>query len=363
MRERYFTHAGVRYRVCEWDVGVTGAVQTRPLVLLHGFAQNADSWAEVVGCLAHPENLATDNAYISFSKVYALDFVGHGKSDKPQGGSPQGFQPQSDNLCSAQSQAQSFQCDTPQEANPYSMDVACAMLEEFLRAVCDENEGRAPVVVGYSMGGRIALAMLCRVLAKNGAPLAGGKLIAQGERPRKDKLAEEKHVLPLFALVLESAGLGPAAESDRTKVASVNAERAHTLRTRGIVEFMDAWERLPLFATQQALPEDVRARIREGRLANDAQALACTLEGTGAHLMPPQKVSLAVIDALLEQGIFVLYITGARDEKYRAIAQTLSSRRTAHTDNACITRIIKGAGHNTHLEKPQDFVNCLTNAF
>lgn len=262
-----------------------------PIVLLHGFAQSADAWDEVARKVA--QDLRTT--------AYAIDFVGHGQSDKP-----------------ASSLA-------------YSMDFTCDMLRAFLRFVQNENAGRAPIVVGYSMGGRIALASVCRALGLLAAPGEFCAELVAGESQSGEisfAVAPESPFsdaadFPLSALILESAGLGPSSAEERMVAVRANEQRACTLRQRGIDKFMDAWENLPLFATQRELPEEVRKRIRSGRMSNNAEALARTLEGTGAQHMPARDVCVAALAALAGKGVPVCYIAGQCDEKYSELAGAL----------------------------------------
>ena len=69
---------------------------------------------------------------------------------------------------------------------------------------------------------------------------------------------------PMPPLVLESVGLGPADDNERAASARRDAANAARLRADGLAAFMEEWERLPLFATQRALPSDVRERVRRG---------------------------------------------------------------------------------------------------
>ena len=69
-REGFFQHDGVRYRFAVWE---SEAAEAAPVVLLHGFAQSTASWdgvAEPLSCTR---------------PVVALDLVGHGGSDRPEG--------------------------------------------------------------------------------------------------------------------------------------------------------------------------------------------------------------------------------------------------------------------------------------
>lgn len=388
----WFDFEGVRLRVLKWSCAETlseaaaaqdvsretfgksagvAAEAGLPLVFLHGFAQSADVWDEVARLIvsqprtddARAAGVRTDVSWASavrtdaarttsgqvggarpgtaaradavrttsgrVGSTYALDFVGHGQSARPES---------------------SF---------PYSMDFACDMLLAFLRFVRQENAGQAPVVVGYSMGGRITLAAICHAL----------ELASFASEPD----------LPLSALVLESAGMGPASEEERIAVAQANARRAQALRAEGVERFMDAWERLPLFATQQELPDEVRVRLRAGRLSNDAEALARTFEGTGAQHMPDRGTCLFTLAALIKQGVPVRYLAGQRDEKYSKLAAHLreipshsligisnSSQPECAYPSACGSHfaaspsievfIAPDVGHNVHVENPSWFL-------
>lgn len=290
-----FVHAGVRYRFIRWHVDAceedsasvyaSRPCSARPVVLLHGFAQNALSWDGVASCLAQHH------------VMYALDFVGHGESERPS------------------------------DQAPYEMDVVCEALLAFLRFVQCEHGGFAPAVVGYSMGGRIALAATVSALATESD-------------------------IPFSMLVLESAGLGPASSDERDALARRNEENARRVQEEGVAKFMEAWERLPLFATQQTLPENVRLGVRKQRLSNDSFALARTFRGTGAQRMPHRSQSLAALASLCEKGIAVHYVAGQLDEKYAEVAKLLEREQVR-------VRVVPRVGHNVHLECPEAFLQIL----
>ncbi len=220
------------------------------------------------------------------SAVYALDLAGHGDSGRPESSAPYGLRAQS------------------------------RMLAAFIRSV---SFARA-AVVGYSMGGRVALEMAC----------------------------SDPGVIS--ALVLESAGVGPGDEGDRGAYAVRNGRWARRLREEGIESFAEWWGELPLFASQRALPADVRERIALGRMRNDPEALARTLECAGAHEMRAESENIAALRALRAHGVDVCYIAGACDEKYARVAYALERAEAAQTV------IVEGAGHNVHLERPEEFI-------
>lgn len=289
---RSFDFHGVRYCYLTWGPP-GGAASSVPAVLLHGFAQSASSWETVAPLLA--ENRT----------VYALDLVGHGGSSVPYSPMPYTLRAQGEALL--------------------------AFLKEVAHAGAAADGGARtktarrrmrPAVVGYSMGGRVALAAL-QADPSAFAAAAG-------------------------TLVLESAGLGPDAPRAREEAAARDAEQARRLRSQGLAAFMDAWERQPLFASQRALPASARARVRAGRLANDAEALARTFEHAGQHAMPPREEVLRLLAGLQEAGVPVHYLAGAEDAKYRAFAEAIPPA-------AATPHVVEAAGHNIHLEQPNAF--------
>ena len=274
-REGRFDFQGIRYRYLSW--GSASRTQA-PVVLLHGFAQSARAWSEVAEALADRW------------PVYAFELVGHGGSQ------------------------------VPANALPYTLTAQGETLLAFLGHVAPPSA--KPVVVGYSMGGRVAL-----------------------KAARRDPHA-------FGALVLESAGLGPVSAAEREAAYRRDIANARRVREAGLEAFMDAWERMPLFATQRVLPAEIRARVRAGRLANDAEALARTFEHAGQHVMPDRRETLATFDALAKAGVPVLYLAGELDQKYRALADSL-------VETSVQTRIVACVGHNIHLESPRAFVEAL----
>ena len=198
-----------------------------------------------------------------------------------------------------------------------SLDAVCDRVAAIVRLVAQVDA--APVLVGYSMGGRIAAETVVRY-------------------PN----------LPLAGLVLESAGLGPADEAARAVLAERNGAWAQRLRDEGVAAFMDWWETLPLFASQRALPAEAHAAIRAERTSRDAEPLARSLEAWGAHHQAAETVTLGVLADLANRGVSVLYVAGVLDEKYSAV--------TARVRAAGLpTELVPDAGHNAHLEASSNF--------
>lgn len=246
-----------------------------PVILLHGFAQTPRSWDAVANALrARGHEVHVPDLYV--------------------------------------------------QVRPFSLDAACRRVAEIVRDVARAS-GEPCVVVGYSMGGRIALETLARAQAA-------------GER------------LPLSALALEGAGLGPADEAAREAFRARGDAWAADLRENGVAAFMDRWETLPLFASQRALSADVRARVRSDRVAHDAEELALSLTEAGQHCQAGEADSLAALACAAECGVRVVYVHGRLDEKYGAVAH-----RVAELVPAARIEGITRAGHNVHLEQPEAF--------
>lgn len=280
-KELAFEHRGARYHVRRW-----GDPVDIPLLALHGFMQTGATWEPLSPRLAQGHC------------VYAIDFIGHGQSDKPH------------------------------EATLYTIDALVEALASFIREVIlPEHAEATPAgqrierhvhVLGYSMGGRIALELAL------------------------------VHPELVYTLVLESAGLGAKDEAERVAYTKRAAEWAHELRTHGMKPFVDAWERLPLFASQLRLPEDVRAQVRAERLANDPEALALTLEMSGQDHM---RLRQEYRTELSYSWIPVYYLCGTRDDTYLALAEDL-------VHEGFDAKALMG-GHNLHLEVPAYYLDAL----
>lgn len=238
-----------------------------------------------------------------------------------------------------------------------SLERLCGYVAEIVRNTA-AAEG-APVLVGYSMGGRIAAETVVR-----------------------------HSNLPLAGLILESAGLGPVDGAARAVLAERNAAWARRLREEGVAAFMDWWETLSLFATQQALPAVVRSAIRVERTSRDAEPLARSLEAWGAHRQAAEATTLAALAGLAgvaafadrvgsadsanligsdgpvdlagladlvglaNRGIPVLYLAGSCDEKYAAAAARVCAAGLPAV-------LVPDAGHNVHLEAPVAFMEVI----
>lgn len=249
---------GIHYHV---DVAGVG----EPLVLLHGFSGCGANWQP------HAEALAAR------FRVVTADLIGHGQTDSP---------------------------DDPER---YVMERAAADLV----AILDALDMPSAHLLGYSMGGRLAL---YTALAY---PTRFNRLILESASP----------------------GLKTAAERE-ARIASDEA-LAQRIEGQGIPAFADYWTSLPLFATQS--PE-VRERLHDRRLRNNSVGLANSLRGMGTGAQP------SLWERLPELQMRTLLLCGALDAKFRAINEEM---RTLIPNSTLVT--VSEAGHTTHIEQPQRF--------
>ena len=341
-----FDFEGMRFGVKAWRASASGAREggalSAPIVLVHGFAQQAFTWDDAARLLAGAD-----------AECFGFELAGHGAGACSAGGDP-AERPDFFDLC--------FQ--------------ARALLA-FCRVVA-RDAGVAPVLVGYSMGGRVALQSAClvaddlrdggqidRIALRSSAAFApcgrSGRLDVAGGGQRDtaatsaDDAARMSAAVPFSALVLESAGLGPADAASREALRERNFAWAARVRGEGVSAFMSWWEALPLFESQRNLPVDQRERLRAGRLANDAESLALSFEQAGAHQMPLRCESIRALCELAAKGIPVSYLAGELDAKYCKVASTLQ----AESQGAVSCRVAPAAGHNIHLEQPEMFASIL----
>ncbi len=223
------------------------------VVLLHGFTHTGASWEPVVAALGR--------------EAVAPDIRGHGS--------------------------------------------ASAVEPVTLAAVLSDLRATAPpmfTLVGYSMGGRIAL----------------HTALALKERVER--------------LVLVGASPGIADDLEREERLRADLALADEIETSTIGEFAARWAETPVLAGQ---PASVRARVEEDRLRNTPAGLARALRGLGTGALPPLWVRLG------ELTMPVALVVGERDEKFSAIAF-----RMAGAIERSEVVVVAGAGHAVHLEAP-----------
>ncbi len=168
--------------------------------------------------------------------------------------------------------------------------------------------GDGAVLVGYSLGGRLAL----HAALRGSARYAG--------------------------LVTVGASAGIEAPGARAERAEADARLAGWMETQPIEQIVAIWERQPLFADQSdALVEAQRA----GRLSHDPRGLATLLRTAGQGAVEPVWQRLHTLELPL------LAMAGSNDERYAHAARRMA--RAAPRGRAAI---VERAGHAAHLQRP-----------
>lgn len=169
--------------------------------------------------------------------------------------------------------------------------------------------------VGYSMGGRIA------------------------------QMFAVMHPEKVKTLTLVSTSTGIEREEDRVLRRESDSKLARKIETEGLTSFVDFWEEIPLFASNETcLSEEEKLKLRSQRLANNPSGLINSLLGTGVGNQP------YLMEQLKNVQFPVLLINGELDTKYDKIMSEMAKQ----IPNAKkIT--ISGCGHTPHLEKFEEF--------
>ncbi|MFD1928533.1 2-succinyl-6-hydroxy-2,4-cyclohexadiene-1-carboxylate synthase [Sporosarcina siberiensis] len=262
----------INVRETDIYVKINGDTSLPVLVFLHGFTGSVETWSEVV------------QIFESKFKIIRIDLTGHGKSS------------------------------IPKNEQRYTMEEQV----EDLEAVFNELGLTEFVLIGYSMGGRIALAYT----------------VKYSER--------------VLSLILESASPGLRTKQERSERRLADKALAERLTSDGLLKFVDFWENIPLFKSQKLLSTKKQKAIREERLRQSTIGLSNSLIGIGTGSQPSYWESLQTVQ------IPVFLITGEIDKKFVLIAREMEKTFpiVKHTT-------IKSAGHAIHVEKPTLFATMI----
>lgn len=252
---------GVEYHVEVSGVGF-------PVILLHGFTGDISTWSDC------EEELKKN------SRIIKIDLIGHGRSSSPD------------------------------SIERYEMKSVVADLHYILQYL---NIGQADVV-GYSMGGRVALAFA----------LMNPTLVRK--------------------LILESASPGLLTNEERSSRREQDQQLANEIKQSGLDWFVEYWGNISLFESQKKLPSLIQQRIKEQRKQNSIKGLANSLIGMGTGSQPSYWETLNGYSGE------VLLLTGSIDKKFVIIAEKMSKcLKNSQWIN------IDGCGHALHVEQPEKF--------
>lgn len=230
-----------------------------PLVSLHGFTQTGAMYAELADLLDR--------------EVLAPDLPGHGRSSE---------------------------C-------PASFDTAIAAVIEVLAGM-----GDAVPLVGYSQGGRVALAVA----------LARPELVSN--------------------LVLMSATPGIEDEVKRIERRRADEAMAAEILQIGVPAFIPRWLERGMFDGLRKRDAEWQASDNAARRENTAVGLAAALVGMGQGAQP------YLGDRLGDLPMPVLVVAGELDQKYASRARAMCGELRAGS-----LEIVPGAGHAVLGENPQ----------
>lgn len=238
------------------------------ILFLHGFTGRGSDWDAIVPAVRGERS------------ALVVDLVGHGDSDHPD------------------------------RLQPYEIP---SVVDQVLSLLTNRDIGTVHLV-GYSMGGRIALSMAARA--------------------------------PWFfaSVTLISSSPGLAEPADREARRASDEELADRIELEGVDVFLDGWFALPLFdSLVRALGESGVREEKQKRAMADPAGLANSLRGSGTGSMPPLWHALSSIRSP------VLCLVGEFDPKFEAIANRMMSELPAGE-----LRRIPQAGHSLLLEAPAE---------
>ena len=241
-----------------------GAPDRPPVLFLHGFMGSGSDWDEVVARLSDRYCCVT------------IDLPGHGGSVR-----------------------------LPEPAM-YTFTGAAAAVLGILRAL----HVRAPMLVGFGMGGRLALALAV-------------------------------HTPGTFRRVLivsSSAGLADPAE--RASRAERDDALAAELETGDLSGFVERWYAAAPYASLAARPA-MLAEVKAANSRQDPGELARALRGMGLGRQPSYWDRLSTVSAPL------LTVAGLDDERHVDLGGEIAGRCVA----GCAA-IVPAAGHHVHRENP-----------
>lgn len=158
-------------------------------------------------------------------------------------------------------------------------------------------------LVGYSLGGRVAMFHAC-------------------QQPKG-----------LEGLIVEGGHPGLRDDTERAARAASDRRWAVRFRDEPLASVFQDWYQQPVFAS---LTDSQRAELVALRSQNNGATLAAMLQATSLAQQPDLRPALSACATPFH------YVYGERDEKFAALAAELHAER----------HVIPNAGHNAHRDNP-----------
>jgi len=247
-----------------FNYAVSGSHDKSTVLFLHGFMGEIDDWQ------AQNKDLSRDYHCLF------LDLPGHGATEVSH-------------------------------LSGYDFVICAKNIVNFLK----KNHFEPVNIVGYSLGGRLALYM----------SIYWPNLINR--------------------LILESASPGIAGDEDRLLRIHQDALLAEQIRSNW-PGFIENWYRQPIF--KDIFDSPGFAEMVKRKKLNDPEKLAYVLSGMGQGAQPSLWNHLKRINQP------VLLLTGKLDSKYMVISQKMQNEIPN-----CLRYPVDDCSHNIHLQKPETF--------
>ena len=248
-----------------WNSKIVGKSRHPTIIFLHGFLGSLEDWLPVC------RRLLPDYHCL------LLDLPGHGKTEATR-------------------------------TSDYTMSVTARSLIEFLSSL----DIRRSVIVGYSMGGRLALYLA----------------------------VQYPHYFE--KVILESASPGLQRKEDRLLRRKNDEWLATKMKNMPLENFLNEWYNLPIFKSLRNHPKF--KELLGQRLASHTVNWTASLRGMGVGRQPP------LWKKLKDLTMPILILAGEKDQKFRNISFQMKKLNPDFT-----VSIVPRCGHVIHFEDESRF--------
>jgi len=245
----------------------------KPIIFLHGFTGSSLDWNFLINKLPN-----------KFEPI-TIDLLGHG------------------------------QTSSAKDLTKYSFHSQVNLLNKII----EKLNIIEPILVGYSMGGRLALSYLVQ------------------------------YPNSVQSVILESTSFGLHTVNEIKERIKSDQILANKIISSTIEEFVNYWMNITLFNSQKKLSNKLLEEQRLNKIRmNNVMGLTNSLLGFGTGKMNNYFAQAEKIKTN------ILLITGSLDRKFTKIAKK-ANKLLLSSEHI----IVNNAGHNVHLEKPEEFLKFL----